>query len=105
MVLAFHSLEDVYVRGRTVHLVGNGHRFYGNIECESAVDLRVAEIVSLASGVLGNNQEWELRLEILADSEMGRTGREGVHLRFTDRLQAESVREAFMQVAERVRGQ
>lgn len=104
MLLAFHSLEDVYVRGRTVHLVGNGHRFYGNIECESAADLRVGELLETTRGVLEDAPEWEVRLEIAADADMGRSGLEHVRLRFTDRSQAESVREAFVQVAALVQG-
>jgi|GEM_PF-3991563 len=98
MLLALRSLEDVYVRGKTVHLVGDGHRFYGNIECESAVAVQVGKVLETA-GVLRDDPEWELRLVIFADTDMGRNGRECIHLRFRDRSQAESVREAFAQVA------
>jgi hypothetical protein len=85
--------------GRTVHLVGNGHRFYGNIECESAADLQVGDLLEVTAGVLENDPEWELCLAIVADADMGRSGREHIRLRFTDRSQAESVRQAFIQVA------
>lgn len=104
MLIALHSLEDVYVRGKTVHLVGNEHRFYGNIECESAAGLRVDDLSRLLDGVLGQAQEWELRLEITADADMGKNGRERISLRFTDKIQAESVREAFIQVALLIQG-
>jgi hypothetical protein len=104
MLLALHSLEDVYVRGRTVHLVGNGHRFYGNIECESASDLLVGDLLEVTAGVLEDDQGWEVCLEIVADADMGRHGREHVRLRFTDRSQAESVREAFLRVAALIQG-
>lgn len=99
MFLALQSLEDVYVRGRTVHLVGNGHRFYGNIECESAAEMTVGMLSRAVDGVLGSTLEWELRLVIVADADMGRNGEEHIQLRFTDRCQAESVRAAFVQVA------
>lgn len=95
LVLGLDSLEDVYVRGRTVHLVDSGHRFYGNIECESAADVRVGEVHAAAQSVLQgagdsswHQTEWELGLEILADSEMGRKGRECILLRFTDKSRA-----------------
>lgn len=99
MLLALNSLEDVYVRGRTVHLVGNGHRFYGNIECESAAGLEVSNVLETDDGAQERNQQWEVRLHIQADADLGRKGREQILLRFTDKAQAELVREAFLRVA------
>lgn len=104
MFLGLQSLEDVFVRGRTVHMVGNGHRYYGNIECESAIEVMVEELSSPVDGVLGSMQEWALTVSIIPDEDMGRSGQERLHFRFTDRCQAESVREAFMQVSALVQG-
>ncbi len=99
MLLALNSLEDVYVRGRTVHLVGNGHRFYGNIECESAVGLEVGNVLEPEDSAPKRGRQWEVRLQIQADADLSRDGQEQILLRFTDKAQAESVREAFLQVA------
>lgn len=102
MLIALQSLEDVYVRGRTVHLVGNGHRFYGNIECESAAGLDLGEVEGAVSGLLGEVPEWELRLEIRADTDMGRSGCERITLRFAKKDHALAVRAAFLEVAARL---
>lgn len=99
MLLTLNSLEDVYVRGRTVHLVGNGHRFYGNIECESAAGLAVSNVLEPEDGAPEGDRQWEVRLQIQADAGLGRNGRELIRLRFMDKAQAELVREAFLRVA------
>lgn len=99
MLLALSSLEDVYVRGKTVHFVGDGHRFYGNIECESSVGLHVGNVLETEHDYHGFGRQWELRLEIQADADMSRQGRERILLRFSDKTQAQSVRDAFLQVA------
>lgn len=102
MLIVLQSLEDVYVRGRTVHLVGNGHRFYGNIECESAAGLNLGEVEGAVSGLLGEVPEWELRLEIRADTDMGRSGCERITLRFAKKDHVLAVRAAFLEVAARL---
>lgn len=103
MLLAFRSLEEVYVRGRTVHFVGNGHRFYGNIECESVSDLRVGPLAPQEVSVLGSDQEWGFQLELTLDEEMARSGRERICFQFTDREQAAMVHQIFSEVAASVR--
>ncbi|PTN36894.1 hypothetical protein [Desulfonatronum sp. SC1] len=104
MLLAFRSLEEVYVRGRTVHFVGNGHRFYGNIECESASDVRVGSLAPLDDSVLGSGQEFGFQLELTLDEDMARSGRERVCFQFTDREEAAMVHQIFSEVAASIRG-
>ncbi len=104
MLLAFRSLEEVYVRGRTVHFVGNGHRFYGNIECESVSDLRVGPLAPLEESMLGSGQEFGFQLDLTLDEDMARSGRERVCFRFTDRDQAAMVHQIFSEVAASVPG-
>ena len=99
MLLAFASLEEVYVRGRTVHFVGNGHRFYGNIECESVSGLDVDPLALQDGGVLGVGQEWGFQLELTLDEEMARSGRERIRFQFADREQAAMVHQIFVAVA------
>ncbi|GAB6057193.1 hypothetical protein [Desulfonatronum parangueonense] len=103
MRLAFHSLEDVYVRGRTVHFVGNDHRFYGNIECESAADLQVGDLTPERLGLLGTGGEWGFWIELTLDEAMARTGTERIRFHFTHRDQAMMAWEAFQSVAEAIR--
>ncbi|SDB47554.1 hypothetical protein SAMN05660653_02331 [Desulfonatronum thiosulfatophilum] len=103
MRLAFRSLEDVYVRGRTVHFVGNDHRFYGNIECESAADLQVSDVTPEPQGLLGAGDEWGFWIELTLDEEMARSGNERIHFHFKDKDQAMTAHEAFQGVAESIR--
>ena len=104
MLLAFRSLEEVYVRGRTVHFVGSGHRFYGNIECESVSDLQVGPLAPLEESVLGSDQEWGFQLDLTLDEDMARSGRERVRFHFADREQATMVHQVFIDVAASMRG-
>lgn len=99
MLLAFSSLEEAYVRGRTVHFVGNGHRFYGNIECESISGLEVGPLAHQGDAVLGGGQEWGFQLELTLDENMARSGRERVRFHFLDREQAAMVHQIFVEVA------
>lgn len=99
MLLAFHSLEEIYVRGRTVHFVGNGHRFYGNIECESLSCLQVSPLVSPNGTLLGGGQEWAFQLELTLDEDMARSGHERICFRFADQEQAAMAHQAFVDVA------
>jgi hypothetical protein len=105
MLLAFRSLEEVYVRGRTVHFVGNGHRFYGNIECESVSDLRVGPLVPSEESALGSDQEWGFQLDLTLDEDMARSGRELVCFQFADREQAAMVHQVFIDVAASLHGE
>ncbi|WP_045220197.1 hypothetical protein [Desulfonatronum thioautotrophicum] len=101
MLLAFHSLEEIYVRGRTVHFVGNGHRFYGNIECESLSCLRVGSLSLLPPNdtLLGGGQEWAFQLELTLDEDMARSGHERICFRFADQEQAAMAHQVFVDVA------
>jgi len=99
MRLAFASLEDVYLRGRTVHFVGNGHRFYGNIECESSTALEVSQLEMAKQGILAGEPDWVLQLDLTLDQDMGRNGSERIFLHFAQHEQAQQVREAFTEVA------
>lgn len=103
MRLAFASLEDVYLRGRTVHFVGNGHRFYGNIECESATALEVSPLEMAKPGILAGEPDWILQLDLTLDQDMGRSGSERIVLHFARHEQAQQVLEAFTEVARAMR--
>lgn len=104
MLLAFRSLEEVYVRGRTVHFVGNGHRFYGNIECESVSCLEVGPLTEGRDALLGSDQEWGFQLDLTLDEDMARSGRERIRFQFADREQAAMVHQIFCEVAASVQG-
>ncbi len=99
MRLAFRSLDDVYVRGKTVHFVGNDHRFYGNIECESAAELKVGDVTVQSQCLFGADEEWGFWLELTLDEDMARIGKERIHFHFKDKDQATLAHEAFHGVA------
>lgn len=103
MLLAFRSLEEVYVRGKTVHFVGDGYRFYGNIECESASVVQVDEVLPREDSLLGAGREWGFWLTLTLDEEMAHTGQERIHFQFADQAQAVMVQKIFTEVATSIR--